>query len=74
LFALFLAVLANPNDNEQQDGSGLAVEPHAHHAAVERPVVDSDYPPTAARLATASAERVTRHCLPMNLGEGALAR
>jgi hypothetical protein len=66
----FLAVLAHPNDNEQRDGSGFAVEPHERHGAVERlAVVGSDYPPTVARLATASAERVTRHCLPMNLGE-----
>src|SRR5271169_4086865 len=30
-----LAVLAHPDDNEQRDGSGFAVEPHAHHGAVE---------------------------------------
>src|SRR5271169_6723997 len=30
-----LAVLAHPDDNEQRDGSGFAIEPHAHHGAVE---------------------------------------
>jgi hypothetical protein len=29
-----LAVLAHPDDDEQRDGSGFAVEPHAHHSAV----------------------------------------
>jgi hypothetical protein len=44
--------------NEQRDGSGFAVEPHPHHGAVERlAVVGSDYPPTVARLATASTAR-----------------
>src|ERR1700685_1193017 len=30
-----LAVLAHPDDDEQRDGSGFAIEPHAHHGAVE---------------------------------------
>src|ERR1700680_2798892 len=31
----FLAVLAHPDDDEQRDGSGFAVEPHTNHGAVE---------------------------------------
>jgi integrase len=31
--------------------------------------VGSDYPPTVARIAAASTDRVTGHCLPRNLGE-----
>src|SRR4029453_2023165 len=30
----FLAVLAHAEDEQQRDGSGFAVEPHAHHGAI----------------------------------------
>src|SRR5258707_1243302 len=31
----FLAVLAHPDDDQQRDGSGFAVEPHTNYGAVE---------------------------------------
>ena len=31
----FLAVGANPDDDEERDGSSFAIEPHSHHSAVE---------------------------------------
>jgi hypothetical protein len=68
----FLAVLAQPNDNEQQDGSGCAVEPHAHHGAVERlAAVGSDYLPTVARPhhgigPPPHRRRASAHCPLMN--------
>src|SRR5207253_10947508 len=36
----FLAVGAHTDDNEQRDGGCLAVEPHAHHGAVENDAHD----------------------------------
>ena len=36
----FLAVLAHPDDDQQRDRSGFAVEPHPHHGAVENQAHD----------------------------------
>src|SRR5690349_12508222 len=33
-----LSIAANAENDQQRDTGGLAVEPHAHHAAIEAPV------------------------------------
>ena len=62
----FLTVLAHPDDDEQRDGSGFAVEPHAHHSAVENQPHDwlvgqragTPCVPVALHLAPHAAHRV----------------
>src|ERR1700733_1599848 len=72
-----LAVLAYADDDEQRDGSRLAVKPHAHHSPVENEPHDRLFGqragvpcvPIAPHLAPGSAHRVLAHGTAKQGGE-----